>query len=483
MMTGGRRSRARIVAAALLLFAAFMHLLAFILAGPFAHVGSDPGTPTLVLVTGTALLSWTLMLSQAMEMVTRAFYARADLDLILASPVSARKVFAIRIAAIAASTSLMAVPMAGAFINVLAWLGGPHWLAAYGVILAMGAAATAVAVALTVTLFATLGPKRTRLVSQIVAAVVGAGFVIGVQIAAIVSTGEISRFAVFRSLAVLSHAPNLHSPFWWPARAVLGNLPALALVLLVSLALLLASIAVFSMRFADLAAAAAGISTQRALSRSRPRGFQHATPAQTLRRKEWVLLRRDPWLVSQTLLQVFYLLPPALMLWRNFRNDGGALTVLIPICVMASGQLAGGLAWLAVSGEDAPDLVASAPVRGDRVLRAKIEAVMGCVALVMAPFLIAFALMSLLDALIAVVGIVVAAGSATLIQLWFRTQAKRTQFRRRQTSSRMATFAEAFSSITWAATAGLAAAGTWMAIIPGGAAFLILAGTGAIRPR
>ena len=105
------------------------------------------------------------------------------------------------------------------------------------------------------------------------------------------------------------------------------------------------------------------------------------------------------------------------------------------------------------------------------------------VALVMAPFLIAFALMSPVDALIAVVGIVVAAGSATLIQLWFRTQAKRTQFRRRQTSSRMATFAEAFSSITWAATAGLAAAGTWTAIIPGGAAFLILAGTGAIRPR
>ncbi|RYX87410.1 MAG: permease, partial [Bradyrhizobiaceae bacterium] len=46
--------------------------------------------------------------------------------------------------------------------------------------------------------------------------------------------------------------------------------------------------------------------------------------------------------------------------------------------------------------------------------------------------------------------------SATCIQLWYRVQARRSQFRRRQTSSRIATFAEAFSSIGWAATAVLA---------------------------
>jgi ABC-2 type transport system permease protein len=51
--------------------------------------------------------------------------------------------------------------------------------------------------------------------------------------------------------------------------------------------------------------------------------------------------------------------------------------------------------------------------------------------------------------------VIVAAGSATAIQLWFRVQAKRSQFRRRQTSSRIATFAEAFSSIGWAATSAL----------------------------
>ena len=35
------------------------------------------------MITGCAVLAWSLMMSQAMELVTRAFYARSDLDLIL----------------------------------------------------------------------------------------------------------------------------------------------------------------------------------------------------------------------------------------------------------------------------------------------------------------------------------------------------------------------------------------------------------------
>ena len=85
-------------------------------------------------------------------------------------------------------------------------------------------------------------------------------------------------------------------------------------------------------------------------------------PSRTLRQKEWTLLLRDPWLVSQTLMQLLYLLPPALLLWRSYGEGTGALVVLVPVLVMAAGQLAGGLAWLAISGEDAPDLVATAPV-------------------------------------------------------------------------------------------------------------------------
>jgi ABC-2 type transport system permease protein len=185
-----------------------------------------------------------------------------------------------------------------------------------------------------------------------------------------------------------------------------------------------------------------------------------------LRQKEWILLRRDPWLVSQTLMQILYLLPPALLLWRSYGEGTGALVVLVPVLVMAAGQLAGGLAWLAISGEDAPDLVATAPIRASAIVRAKVEAVLGCIAMVFAPFILALAFLSLYGAAVAALGILAATAAATGIQFWFRKQATRRYFRHRQTASRFATFAEAFSSISWAAAAALAAGGTWFALFP-----------------
>jgi ABC-2 type transport system permease protein len=242
------------------------------------------------------------------------------------------------------------------------------------------------------------------------------------------------------------------------------------------------AVAAFSGRFADHVIAAAGIA-QAHRRRREGRNFRAGSAMRALRQKEWALLLRDPWLVSQTLMQLLYLLPPALMLWKSFDNGSGALVLLVPVLVMAAGQLAGGLSWLAISGEDAPDLVATAPVPPSAIMRAKIEAVMSGIALVFAPFVLPLALVAPYFALAAALGIAMAAASATAVQLWFRSQAKRSHFRRRQTSSRMATFAEAFSSITWAATAALAAAGSWLAAITGLIALMVLAGTRALAPR
>src|SRR5262249_34551425 len=150
--------------------------------------------------------------------------------------------------------------------------------------------------------------------------------------------------------------------------------------------------------------------------------------------------------------------------------------LLVPILIMAAGQLAGGLAWLTISGEDAPDLIASAPVTNAGVLRAKTEAVTGVLAVVLGPFVIALALTAPVSALITALGVAAAAASATSIQFWFRVQAKRSRLRRRQTSSRIATFAEALSSCSWAGAGALAAASTWLAAVPGLIALAIVVG-------
>jgi ABC-2 type transport system permease protein len=422
------------------------------------------------------------MVSQAMESVTRAFYARSDLDLILTSPAAARKVFSVRIAAMALTVVLMAMLLAAPFINVLAAGGGLRWLSAYGVVAAVGFTAAALAVALTIALFKTIGPKRTRLVAQIFAAVIGAAFVIGLQVGAILSFDTLSRIDFLKSDMLVALAPSAGSIIYWPARAMLGDMTALAGVLSVGLILLIAAMILFSPRFGDHAIAAASVAMDVTHSRRDATGFRTATPMRALRQKEWTLLRRDPWLMSQTLMQILYLLPPALLLWRSF-GEGGALIVLVPVLVMAAGQLAGGLAWLAISGEDAPDLVATAPVPASRIVRAKIEAVMGAIALVFLPFILAVGLLSPFHAVVAAGGISLASAAATQIQLWFRTQAKRSHFRRRQISSRMATFAEAISSITWAATAALAAADTWLALVTGAVAIAVLLGARVIAPR
>jgi ABC-2 type transport system permease protein len=97
--------------------------------------------------------------------------------------------------------------------------------------------------------------------------------------------------------------------------------------------------------------------------------------------------------------------------------------------------------------------------------------------------IVALAFGSPLQAAITALGVGIGAASATAIQLWFRVQARRSQFRRRQTSSRLATFAEAFTSIGWAATAALALA---IPIAAGITALMtagILAATWKISPK
>jgi ABC-2 type transport system permease protein len=487
MMTAGRPRRAAIVVVAGLALIVLVHGLAYAILAPHAPLGASADKAVFAVLSGTAFLSWTLMLSQAMETVTRVFYARDDMALILTSPLPHRRVFAVRIGTIALSTALLAMLLFGPFVNVMAVLDGPRWLSAYGVLAAMGAAAAALAVAMTVGLFTAFGAQRTRVVAQIVAAIVGAAFVIGVQAAAILSIGDLSRLSVFASDRILDMTPELTSLMWLPARAAMGDGQGLLVVLALSLGMLYVVIATFAGRFGDHVIVASGAGAGGQSSGNRTGAIKswrsNTSVAAALRRKEWTLLARDPWLASQTLMQILYLSPPALLLWLNFGEAAGALVIVVPIIVMAAGQLAGGLAWLAVSGEDAPDLIASAPVSMRRVLKAKIDAVLGAVFLVVAPLLIALAFASSRLAIATAVGVVVAAASATAIQIWFRAQVDRRAFGRRHVSSRVATYAEALTSILWAGAAALAASGSWVAIIAGTPALLVLGATWFMRPR
>jgi ABC-2 type transport system permease protein len=484
MMTGGHPTRRIVLVIILAIAAILLHLMANAIVGPWVKAGVAVDKPTLVLVTGTGLLFWTVMMSQALESVTRAYYSRADLDLILSSPASSRQLFAVRTGITAATTLILACLLASPIVNVLVLHDGAHWLMAYLVLASLSALATAIAVLITLALFRVAGPKRTRFIAQIIAAIVGAGFVIGIQAIAILHFGNMSRFALFADPAFIAWMPDADALVWAPAKAAFGDWPAMVAITLVGFAALAATIILASSSFGRHAIAAAGVSAQRQTQRHGAVNFRARSQKQQLRVKEWKLLARDPWLLSQTLMQVFYLVPPALYLWISYGQSAGTYVVVIPVLVMAVGQLSGGLSWLAISGEDAHDLVVSAPVSPQMVLEAKIEAVATVILVVLTPILFLMMLASLELAATTAVFAVLSSGSATAIQLWFRVPMRRAMFRRRQVASRVSTIAEALSSIFWAGTAVLVAGDQyWVALLPGVLAVVTLFVAWTLSPK
>lgn len=458
MLSGNKPGKGSKIATVLLLILAGIHLLAYAVLS--SYVDRDAGGITLdkqmlIIISGFLILPVSLMASQAMESITRAFYTRSDLELILSSPAPSSKLFMIRMAAIAFSTTLLTLVICAPALNVLAFLDRPSWLFGYLVIIGCGLMATSFGIILTMSMFKFLGPKKTRLISQVFAAVIGAIFVVGIQLFAIASIGSVSRIELFKSAELAEKLPSFDSLLWLPAKAASGDLNSALPFALLTIIVFGSTLLIFAKRFGSTVLKASSADMVEKAGRVRKITFNSKSAASVLRQKEWKLLLRDKWLFSQTLMQLFYLLPPAFMLWQGFGEGQSLNFVAVPVLVMAAGQLAGGLSWLAISGEDAPELVATAPIKKSSIIRAKIEAVLTAVGVAVLPIIIFLGVFSIQAALISIACIAASSISATAIQLWFRTQAKRSNFRRRQTSSRIATFSEAFSSIFWAGTSGL----------------------------
>src|SRR3954453_6002941 len=114
-MIAGRRGKRKRAILALTAFVVIMHLPAYAVIGRFADLQAPLGKPELIVITATIFLAWALMLSQAIESVTRVFYVRADLVLIMSSTVRLSNVFSVRIAAIGLSGIGLAVLREGPF--------------------------------------------------------------------------------------------------------------------------------------------------------------------------------------------------------------------------------------------------------------------------------------------------------------------------------------------------------------------------------
>ena len=412
------------------------------------------------------------IVAQAMTAATRALYTRGDLDLLFASPVSARAVFAAKALSIAVNAvawfALVLLPLA----NVQALAGHLGWLAVYPALLACGLFGTGVGVALALALFLAVGPRRARLVSQIAATFVGASFVLGLQ--AYAAAPGNTRLSLMKAMQSPIHQDWLDWRAWLslPVRAAAGEVGALGLWSAIALIVFFLATFALGKRFANAAAASAGAPSPAMRERAQ-RAFRGNLGA-TMRSKERRLVLRDPWLISQIVLQVVYMLPISFILWRNGGLTGSPGVVFTPLIVVVGAQLAGSLAWLALSGEDAPDLLRAAPVTSRQIQRHKMQAVLTPIAFLLGAPIAALALTSPWSALCAAIFATGAAVSTALLNLWRQSPSRRTMVLHRHSQSKIVGLIEHFLSIVWAVGAVVAVMGSWGALAPVGVACLVL---------
>ncbi len=406
------------------------------------------------------------LVSQALTSTTRALYTRNDLDLLLSSPLPPPFVLAARALAIASesigSVAVFILPLA----NMIALIAGWRWLAIYPVLLVTGLAATAVGIWLTIILFRIAGPRRTRMISQILATIIGASFVFLLQALHVIPEDYRNGLVAAIENAESDLIFNKDSWLWLPVRAAAGEWTDILLWSAISVAAFAVTAALLGKSFAASAveSAGAGAGGKRRGGAARIR-FRSGL-GRALRRKEWRLVGRDPWLLSQLMLQVIYTLPVSVVIWRSQGVNGSLAISVGPAIVVIAAQVAASLAWLTISSEDAPEFLASAPVSRREVERRKLEAV----AVPLLWFLgIPMLLLIWLSPVVGVLTGIFAAGAAastSFLNFWHPMPGRRVAVLRRHSQSKLIAIMEHLLALLWALAMVMAVLESAFVIIP-----------------
>ena len=471
-LVSGRRGRIRLIVLGIV-------GLTFVVGGfPIAWLLRKiemPINPLSILAADVAcVVIFTLMLSQTLAGAADALYARGDLDLLFSSPLDPRKTLTVRFASLAGSAFTAFALLLLPWLIPLAFFGHWPWLAALLVLGALALAASGTGLALAVGLFAVIGPRRTRAVAQILGAVIGAMFFLISQTRTLLGARSSSLWMQVMNTA---HDPRLRLPgvASWPLRAMTGDPLPLAVMLAIGAGVFLGVTAWLSRRFEANAAAAQGADVGRRVARGVAGPFTGGVFAATLL-KELRLMSRDIALLAQVLLRVLYLLPVTFLLLRSaaghaiYALPGGAAAI-----TFMAGQVGASLTWITVSAEESPELLMCAPAPFTTVRNAKLTAALGPLGLLLAIPLAIVIAMTPLVGLAATMGATCAAISAGLLNAWYPTPGKRSDFlRRRRSGSLLLSLAYLFVSLLIAGATALAALGMIWAVIPAALAAISL---------
>jgi ABC-2 type transport system permease protein len=288
-----------------------------------------------------------LMLSRAITTVVDMLYARADADFLFSTPAPAAAILASRMISAALAVAAPWVMMAGMLGIGLALHGALWGLAAAPMLLAIGGLAAALAFALVLALVGRVPPQTARRAGHSVALFLGLGIFLLGQAPRLLPAREVAAF-----WAALLPVPG--RPASWLAAGLLGApLPWVTGLAGLSGATLLLW-ALLARRFS---AAALTAATHRSAAPQAPSGFP-AGPARALLARNRRLIWRFPGLLSQTIYRALALVALGFLL----AHPGLHGAAVAPLLCFVTGQLAMFFIAILRAGEDAPGLLASAPI-------------------------------------------------------------------------------------------------------------------------
>ncbi|MFO1151427.1 MAG: hypothetical protein U1E62_23885 [Alsobacter sp.] len=433
-----------------------LHGLAFTIVRALSYLPADL-SPALMLplLSIVALMMFTLVTAQALSGATRAFFERGS-DLLMAAPVSPERLFAIRSVALVITTTAPFAVFVLPVAHMGVFVGGWAWLALYPVLFAMGVAGTAMGLILALRLVGLLGPRLSRSAGQIVAVLIGTSLGFAIQ--------YFNRLPMEAKLSLVDDVMRSSSGqldgwamlSWTPGLAMSGDPLAILTLVAASLALFGMSIAFAGQRYLRIRQDAMGLA-ERPLARNRRRWSLTPSPAAALRRKELRLLTRDPWILMPVLQRGIALVPVCLTLTGFQSRVDLAMSVAGPMLVIFAGKLSGGISWLTLAAEEAPELVNTAPVPAAAVRRAKLEAALIAAAALFVVPLLVVAWRSLEAAAWTTAGCIAATLAATILALSEPTAGQRRTLNERFRNSVPFVVAELLVTTTLAVT-------TWLAV-------------------
>jgi len=383
-----------------------------------------------------AILLMSFMTTQALLRSQHTLYDSGDLDLLLSSPLSPRTILRAKLSGIAAAVVLAFALLVLPIAIPVAVLGHPGLFGIVPLLAALSLISACLGLAITLGVVALAGPRAARTFGQILGALLaGAVFLVS----QLMSNGGSGRRSAAMSLFnwLRAHGIGTGGIGALPGRAALGDPLAAALLLAAGVGIFALTAFLFDRSFlASYQKARMRLSRRRAATGAVGRSFRAGLFA-TMFAKEWRLLARDPALAFQIVLRLIYLAPLALAAFGHGRGPP-LLPALAFASVLIAGQLVGSFAWLAVSGEDAPDLLNVAPVARREVEQAKLASAMAMAA----PFGLilpaAIAVHSPLGALATLAMTAAGGAAAGTIEIKWQKPAPRKTFARRRSGSMIA---------------------------------------------